>query len=169
MTLLVEDGTGLADAESYISVTDADTYHGNRGNTLWATMNVTERENCLRRATEYMVGFYGERWKGEKKLGTQALDWPRYNVWLDARTPVLVSDTTIPRAVVNACAELAFRAASGPLVDDQTRGILEEAVGPIKIKYDEHSPQQARYPHVTLILSSYLRSSGGATVKLVRT
>jgi hypothetical protein len=169
MTLIVEDGTGLANAESYISVTDADTYHDRRGNTLWSTMNVTERENCLRRATEFMVGFYGERWKGDKKLGTQALDWPRYNVWLEARIPVLVSDTNIPRVVGNACAELAFRAASGPLSDDQTRGVLEEAVGPIKIKYDPLSPQQARYPYVTLILASYLRSSGGATVKLVRT
>lgn len=32
MPLIVEDGTGLPDAEAYISVADADAYHDARGN-----------------------------------------------------------------------------------------------------------------------------------------
>ena len=36
MAIVTEDGTGKADAESYISVADASTYHAARGNTEWA-------------------------------------------------------------------------------------------------------------------------------------
>ena len=35
MSLIVEDGTGLATAEAYISVADATTYHAARGNSTW--------------------------------------------------------------------------------------------------------------------------------------
>ncbi len=35
MSLIVEDGTGLSTAESYISVADATTYHTDRGNATW--------------------------------------------------------------------------------------------------------------------------------------
>jgi len=35
MSIVVEDGTGLATAESYISVADAVTYHTARGNSTW--------------------------------------------------------------------------------------------------------------------------------------
>ena len=52
MSLVVEDGTGKADAESYISVADADTYHSNRGNTDWAALTTTEKEQLLRGATD---------------------------------------------------------------------------------------------------------------------
>ena len=43
MSLIVEDGTGLAGAESYVSVTDADTYHDKRGNTAWATLTTAQK------------------------------------------------------------------------------------------------------------------------------
>lgn len=169
MALTVEDGTGLENADSYISVADADAYHLGRGNTAWAALDNDAKEQALRRATlDYMVPVYRNRWKGERKLATQALDWPRYGIWLEARTSVLLSDTVIPRAISDACAELALRASSASLVEDQTRAVLEESVGPVKVKYDPFSPQQARYPQIDLTLALYFRSSGGATVKLVR-
>ena len=46
MALIVEDGTGLANAESYVSVADATTYHTNYGNTAWtAIIRSTARVN----------------------------------------------------------------------------------------------------------------------------
>ena len=55
MTLVIEDGTGKSNAESYISVADADTYHSNRGNTDWAALTTAEKERLLRIATDYRV------------------------------------------------------------------------------------------------------------------
>lgn len=39
--LIVEDGTGLATANSYVSIEDADTYFSNRGETLWTEPSAT--------------------------------------------------------------------------------------------------------------------------------
>lgn len=44
MALEVEDGSGKANADSYISVADADAYFAARGITLWATMQEVEKE-----------------------------------------------------------------------------------------------------------------------------
>ena len=74
MALVVEDGTGLSTAESYISVADADTYHSDRGNALWTGTDAV-KEEALRQATEYLDATYD--WKGSISLTTQALNWPR--------------------------------------------------------------------------------------------
>jgi hypothetical protein len=55
MALITETGAGLANAESLISVADADTYHSGVGNTDWAALSVTDKEQALRRATQYML------------------------------------------------------------------------------------------------------------------
>ena len=71
MSLIVEDGTGKSNAESYISVADADTYHSNRDNTDWAALTTAEKERLLRIATDYMVAVYRLRWDGYRyvKIG----------------------------------------------------------------------------------------------------
>jgi hypothetical protein len=51
VSLIVEDGTGLATAESYISVADADTRQAALGITNWATLSTAEKEQALRRST----------------------------------------------------------------------------------------------------------------------
>jgi hypothetical protein len=57
MALIVEDGTGRADAESYVSVADADTYHANRGELRRGRRSAPppSKEQLLRQATEYML------------------------------------------------------------------------------------------------------------------
>src|SRR4051794_18796289 len=117
MSLIVEDGTGLAGAESYISVVDATAYHAARGNTSWASLaSDTVREQLLRKATAYMVQVYRAAWAGYRFSTTQALDWPRSYVPIpDAlggygSIPAYLAWTVVPNDVKNACAELALRA-----------------------------------------------------------
>ena len=172
MSLIVEDGTGLAGAESYISVANADTYHANRGNTLWATMTVTEREQALRRSADYFLQAYRGGWKGNRLTTTQALDWPRAWVQLDdvayANYAYFIPNNTVPVTVANAQAEMAFAAASGELNPSQSRGILKEIIGPLTTEYDPYSPENIRYPKVDTMLKPYLTNGGGACFKLMR-
>jgi hypothetical protein len=67
MTLTVEDGTGKADAESYISVADADTYFTARNNATWAALSTSDKEAALRKATDYMLQAYRVRWAGMRE------------------------------------------------------------------------------------------------------
>lgn len=173
MALVVEDGTAKVDAESYISVADADTYHANRANTAWDS--VDEKEAALRKATDYMVQMYRDAWKGIRMSAAQALDWPRGNVYATpalASTggsyPYLVADDIVPEEVKRACAELALRAATAPLSPDLAKDIISQTVGPITTVYNASSPQQARYTAIDRMLRPYLATQGGVNSAVVR-
>ena len=140
MTLIVEDGSIVAGAESYISVANADTYHSNRGNTSW-TGTTAAKEAALRKSTDYMMQVYRQRWQGRRVDADQVLDWPRYSVVVDGFD---VDYDAVPTAVQNACAEFALRALSADLLADQTQGVLSKTVGPLSVDYDRTSPQSKR-------------------------
>lgn len=181
MTLLVEDGTLVDGAESYISVEYADMYFANRGVSTWSILNTTEKEQALRRATDYMLARYRGRWKGSKVKYAQALDWPRVGVTPDdSENPIslpsgysygyryVIPYTTLPEEVKKVCAEYALRAAAGPLLDDQTQKVLQETVGPITTKYDSNSPAHTQYLQADMTLAPLLSTGGGCVVKLRR-
>jgi hypothetical protein len=167
MSIIVENGTGLSTAESYISVVEADTYHSVRGNTLWATMSVNEREQALRRATDYMGQVYRLQWQGRRINSTQALDFPRYDVVVDG---YYIPSNVLPLEIKNANAELAFKAAGGELYADQSQGVISEQVGPIKVEYNPNSPATIRYKAIDALLLAYFDGamSSGINLKAVR-
>lgn len=167
MTLVVEDGTAKANAESYISVTDADTYFANRGYTLWATMSTNEKEQALRRSTDYMLQVYRLKWKGSRASATQALDWPRGQVVLDD-SGISYPGNEVPQEVRNACAELAFKAAGGDLAPDIGQRTLREKVDVIEVEYDRYSPQFTQYRAIDNLLAPFLKDVGGAIRRVVR-
>ncbi|NVN88936.1 MAG: hypothetical protein HXX15_22920, partial [Rhodopseudomonas sp.] len=116
MSLIVETGAVVPGAESYISEADSIAYHTSRGNDTWMTISQIQREQALRRATDYMAQVYRRRWAGFRATATQALDWPRSFVYLEpfvrgatGSYPYLVADNVVPEEVKRACAELALR------------------------------------------------------------
>lgn len=173
-TLVVEDGTAKADADSYISAAAADTYHDKRGNTAWAALTEAAKETHLRAATDYLLQIYRKRWGGYRYTATQSLDWPRSFVYLEpfvhgavGTYPYLVANDVVPTEVANACAELALRAIDGALFADLAQGVVREKIGPLETEYDRNSPQAARYVAVEAMLAPYL-TRGGDSVRVVR-
>ena len=77
--LTVEDGSGLAAADSYASLADADVYHIDRGNTDWVGTD-SSKTRALRRAAQFLDARYRMRWKGVKTSADQGLAWPRNGV-----------------------------------------------------------------------------------------
>lgn len=163
MALEVETGSGSAASESYASVADADAYQAARGRTLWATLNTTEKEQALRRGTDWMQQEYAGRWKGTKTSSTQALDWPRYDVCVEE---YLVGSNVVPAKVKSACIEMAFRAASGDLLADQGAQVQSVTVGPITKTYAPGARQGKKYAAVDAMVRELLAAGGG--IKLVR-
>jgi hypothetical protein len=136
--LTVEDGTGLGDADSFISLADATAYHAARGNAAWTAEGVTDdlREQALRRATSFLSASFP--WAGYRVRGRdQALAWPRYGV-SDVEGWAVPSDA-VPREVRDATAEVALRelAAPGSMTPDVvlSERIKSEQVGPIRTEY----------------------------------
>ena len=171
MALVVEDGTGISTADSYISLVDAATRHTNLGNAARAALaSDTVREQYLRRATEYMEGEYRSRWKGYKKTSTQALSWPRDDVYLDYTVggpDNLVSNLIVPNEVKNACADLALKAATTTLAADLTKAVVSEKVDVIEVEYDKNAPAYTQYRAIDMMLSAYLKAGGKASIELV--
>lgn len=157
MALIVEDGTGLADAESYLSLPAADAYHLAFGNTAWNSATDAAKEAALRRATQYLDSHY--QFSGEPLTTTQALSWPR-----------VLPDLPGPRwawpvkRVQDSCAELALRALSGALTADQgSAQVKSEEVGPIKTEYFQSAQDgQTSYVLVDDLLRGLLRAGGGS-------
>ena len=68
MALITEDGTGLADAESYCAVTEADAWHAAHGNpSAWTQADEPAKETALRLATQFIDATSPGRWRS---------DWP---------------------------------------------------------------------------------------------
>lgn len=162
MPFIVEDGTGLANAESYCTVAFADEYHDKRANLAWDL--VQEKEAALRKATDYMIQAYRTAWKGYRVSAEQALDWPRNDVVLSdvyaQSQNALVPNDQVPSQVKMACAELAFKAASDELNPDLTQQVLSKTVGPISVTYDSNSPQQTRFRAIDMLLRPLMHGNG---------
>lgn len=170
MSLIVEDGTGRADAESYATVAQADEYHQKRGNAGWAG-ETAGREAALRRASEYLDGAYRTRWLGKGSTPTQALAWPR--AYARSGAGYLPSDA-VPLAVVRACCEAALRELQNPgsLAPDLYPGerVVSETVGPLEVEYADGGGSDAGAPPVLVavdrILAPVLRSTAAAGLVL---
>lgn len=169
MSLITEDGTGKFNAESYCSVAQATSFHSVRSTVdSWGDMDVDKQEACLRAATDYITQTFGGRWGGDRKSSTQALEWPRVAVpWPDGYLTYR-PDGTIPQELVNACAELALKAYSGPLLADLGRETSSESVDVISVSYVPGSSRQTKYPTVERWLRSLLVGASVNSISVSR-
>jgi len=165
MAFTVEDGSGLAGANSYVSVADSDTYFTDRNNTTWTGSTDAAKQAALVKATQFvdsMVDFVGT-----KNSGTQALKWPRTGAY-DGDN-YLLSSTEVPGRVEDCVCEFANHVISGTdLIDVYTKGVIEERVeGAVSIKYDKSSPDFTRYSDIWAIISDLTIGSaaGGVNVR----
>lgn len=175
MALVVENGTGLATAESYASVVEADTRLAAFGFTAWAGLATTAKETALRLATDFMVNSYRTRWKGYRVNTTQALDWPRnYVERPDAQTSyyggaAYYDSASVPAEIKAACIDLAYKTTQGvELAPDLDQAQKRVKVGPIEVEYDTSGNQATVFRAIESKLRPFL-NGGGAMAKLVRT
>lgn len=173
MAITVEDGTGIAEAESYLSVADFKTYADNRG-LSYAGRADTEIEQALRRGTTYLDARYANRWPGTRANGrAQGLMWPRIDA-TDAEWTEIEADE-IPKEVLNALAEATVRELTSPgsLSPDVTNSaggaVIREKVGPLEVEYSEGSTGRLR-PLIQVLddILAPLFGTKGNTVWLAR-
>lgn len=112
-TFVVEDGSAKSDANSYVSIADADSYFDNgTAPSTWTDATEADKQKALRIATSYVSERYSIRWRGVIQSDTQSLDWPRNGV-VDAATGLVYDNDEMPKKLLNATAEVALRYLSG--------------------------------------------------------
>jgi hypothetical protein len=159
---------GGASSDSYIGLTEADSYHEARGRTTWVDGDDDAKEAALRIATTYIDGRFRGKWKGTKAEETQALSWPRVGV-IDEGFEL--DEMVLPIALEQACAEAAFRefTTSGTLFPDLDRLTKSERVGPLAVEYIGGADPRAEFTFVNDLLGGLLASgSSGGTSFLLR-
>ena len=171
--LVIEDGTMVTDANSYISSAFADTWHANHGNVAWAAIATQDlKEQAILRAMNILESKYLGVWKGWRYNVTQALSWPRIYVQrvdTPQNFPMYWPPSVLPTILLNTVAELALRANEYELVPDLERRVDTEKLAGMEIDYNKFTPQTKRYPLIDLMLApllTYVPSSGH--VRLVR-
>lgn len=179
MALVVEDGTGLANAESLASVAFVTAFLGTRGKTTFTGLGSdTQREQCLRNVSDYMLQTYRGSWKGYRSSTTQALDWPRNSVELDDIGAYYGYDYgfVIPYNVVpvqiqqaNALfAEIAAGIDGFELAVNLDRLVKREKFDVFETEYADAATPYTIYRAPAMLLAPFLETSG-SMVRLVRT
>lgn len=139
VTLIVENGTGVPNANSYDTVANAIAFAANRGITLPPDSGGGQVSAWLVSGTDYLESF-ANQFVGRPVSFTQALSWPRQCVEFGPDNP-FPSDE-IPTQLIAALDQAVIAQFQGivlmPTVDHSQGGyVIEDKVGPLITKYSE--------------------------------
>lgn len=163
MAFVVEDGTGLANSNAYVSVAEADAYFVESTN-RWTGTSLA-KQKAIVRATRAVDLLGDGRFKGIKLLSTQALAWPRE----DAYDSDGYEMTGVPQYLKNAVFEaaLAELETEGALMPDTERTPnFERVEGVVQVAYTEGSYPGTTYRAVSNWLSKVCTGSGMKVVRV---
>lgn len=154
-TFKVEDGTGYADSNSYVSVADADDYFVIQptSDAVWNPLTSTQKEQYLALATRYLDQKVD--WRGEIADEDQALRWPRTGAY--TRDQIAVGSTVVPKPVKAATCELAlYLISNDPNAGQDVDKLKKIVVDVVEIEYQEGAGQ----PKIPSLINSILYGLG---------
>lgn len=166
MALIVEDGSIVANANSYISLADARTYLATLGYSLSADDVTAEQE--LVRAYDYVNSFEGS-YQGYRVDSAQTGSFPRYDVYLNN---FLVDSNEIPETLKQAqCLAAKEESSESGILSPSTTGqtvTSEEVVGAVKVSYADNGLDSiVSFTAIDAKLSG-LFSGGGSSFRVLR-
>lgn len=134
MALIVEDGTIVAGANGFCTVADVRQFAEDRGFEL--PTDDVQVEQFIVQSTDFICTLE-ECFQGVRVDINQELSFPRDGVEVYEKD----LSGTIPNLLKKATARLAYDAANGIDLQPTTTGqlIIEEGVGPLRVKYADHS------------------------------
>jgi hypothetical protein len=168
MAITLNATAGSASANSYCTVTEADTYHKEKryhSKDTWLEYSSDEKKRGLIWATRLL----DERitWVGAIVSSTQALRWPRAGAY--DRDGNSISSSVIPQFLKDAVAEYAyFLMASDRMADSDTAGFKEIEVGSLRMVVDKFDRPPTIPDSVISLISYYGAKSTGLKRVLIR-
>lgn len=155
VSFIVENGTGLVNANSYVSVQEATDYFSVDAfeNPGWSSLAQVEKEYLLIKATRFLDNYYD--YLGDKVFQAASLRWPRSGVVdLDGNT---VSSNIVPVAIKNAVCEFAHALITEDLGEEpDDRGLQSLKVSSIELVFDKTDKKG----YVPLKTRNWLRGYG---------
>lgn len=151
MALVVEDGSLVSGANSYVSRSDFTAWADARGITYPA--DTAELEQKILRAMDFIESL---AFKGEKHTETQALQWPRDYVFIDGYS---IEGDEIPAEVKIAVYESTKVEIDGDSkLTPSERETIREKVGDIEVQYSSSSSMKRSTPAIMKALYKLIHS-----------
>jgi hypothetical protein len=159
-TIIVENGTVVAGANSYVSEADLTAYAADRGVTLTTALDV-----LIIKAMDYIESL---SFIGDKHKEAQPLQWPRDEVYIDR---YYIERETIPKELKEGVytAALAIDAELDPLRIIE-RATKREKVDVIEVEYMDSAASETIVRTISAALYKILRPGGhgGSSFRVVR-
>ena len=163
MAIIVEDGTIVTNANSYVDVAYVDTFCEGLGLSAWEEADDDDKETAILRAMAYIEGM---TFKGYKTEDDQSLKWPRDEA-VD-EDGYAIDDDAIPAVLQSAVSRAAYEEVVSPgiLQSNLTRDdfVTSERVDVISITYE-----QGKNEIIFRAITNYLKSIVTDYTALVRT
>lgn len=152
--MIVEDGTGLTDSNSYVSVVFADDYFSARGVSAWGELETSVKESALIRATDFIDNMF--QWYGKKLAPEQALRFPRVNLKDYEGNDVI----GVPIALKQSVCDAALTATTGELFQTSSENgdVVSENITSLSFTYSKK--EKVTVPSGTLYDSINTRLRG---------
>lgn len=162
--LIIEDGTGVANANSYATDAELKAYANLRGKSVPATQ--PEREALLVLAMDYIESMR-DSYKGEKTDYTQSLQWPRAGVTVDG---YVIDYNSIPAEIKNAQIEAAILSNTVELFQTGlVNNVTREKVDVIEVNYSQNGKWGfVRTETVDALLAALLKHKNGVNAWAAR-
>lgn len=151
MAIIVEDGTVVATANSYITIDEFQAWADARGISYGTDFTISQQ---LFRATDY---FESLAFKGVKHTETQPMQWPRDDVYIDGYA---VDSDEIPKEVKTAIYELIKLEIDGDSkLTPSEREVTSEQIDSIKITYKDNAGMKRSTPALDRALRKLVQPS----------
>jgi len=149
---------GAADANSFATVEQSDTYHATRlYAAAWTSAKVGQKEAALITATRILNGL---EWDGDIASDEQALRFPRTGLTDPDGRPI--DDETIPTFLVEATCEFGrLLLESDRLADPDSAGIHKVKAGPVEVEFDRLDRPALLPLSVFSLIQLYCRDNTG--------
>lgn len=131
--MIVEDGTGLIDADSFVDIAYSDDYFSARGVTSWETLTLSEKEILLVKATDYIDNVFD--WLGKKSTPEQSLNFPRIELYTKDGYAV----DGIPKQLKDCVCECALILSQNKTLfktENENGAVTSEHIGSLSFTYD---------------------------------
>lgn len=167
-TFTAEDGTGLADANSLVTVAQITDFADGRGLTTLSAESTANKQIWAVNATDWIETVFAGVFKGRRKNRSQALSWPRIDVVdLDGFT---VDSASVPVGVQNAVIEAVEWVRSGKvLIKNSALGgsLAAVNVGPLGVEWQVPPSIQPVMTKAATWLAHYLDRAETGRVRFV--
>lgn len=171
--MMIEDGSGMTNADSYIGVEEVRDHFRLAGDFVLSDLSDQQVERLCVKATRYLDSTYGDRLQGHRTSADQSLAWPRMGVTVHGGT-TLLGEATIPLGLKRAAYAAARQAHEGDLrpTARTTAPVVQESVTVGEISESRtyaypHDAAETAYPEIDAHMQPFLRSAG-LTARMVR-